>query len=134
MSPYLEKKHAEVRLCAQLSDSSCCMHAIISITGTVLNSDKANATFNINAEQYISFSKLDSIYHFSVLSIHAMVNKAKYRNKKPTPSKNTNLIIVSILLYIELNEDTKQLSLFHIVASNIGFLRRSTIPAWTKCI
>ena len=100
---------------------------LLDFSGTVFNCDKDLLSFDVNAEQYLSFYK--SHRALPTLLIRATLDAMRYKNKKPLPSNNSIVSVLGLITHIDINEDTGLPLLFHVVVDHIGFLGKSSVPA-----
>jgi|SRR5712672_3056294 len=92
----------------------------ISVSGAVVNINRAQGFFKCNALQYMTFFK--DHWHLSMLPIRAHFNNTHYKNKKPLPSNNSYIAVKGFLNQIIFNPNTGQPLFFQISAKNISFL------------
>jgi hypothetical protein len=95
--------------------------SFINVTGCVLNSNKADGIFDIDARQYTTLYK-----NTSSLPVRAHFNSTKYKGKKPTPSDKTFVSVEGALLNVE-TDPAGHVERFIITVDYITFLGKATV-------
>jgi hypothetical protein len=86
----------------------------VTFAGSAFNCDKENGVFDCEPTQYTSFFK-DRLTQ-------------KYKNKKPVPPNNTNIVVEGFLHHVEFHPKEEHPLLFHVTLNNIAFLGKSSFP------
>jgi hypothetical protein len=94
----------------------------INVSGAVLNSNKTDSFFQVNAAQYTSYYKSNRT--LSILPVQAYFNSNKYKTKKPIPSNNMYVSVEGFLEDIE-TDSSGLATRFHVSIDNISFLGRA---------
>jgi hypothetical protein len=100
----------------------------VNVSGIAINSNKADAVFDVNAGQYTSHYKTNKT--LSVFPVRCNFASNKYKLKKPIPNENSYVAVEGSLGDIE-NDSTGQATLFHVSVDNINFLGKATISSST---
>jgi len=88
----------------------------VTVSGAALNCNAIEHTFDINANQYTSFYKDNSMF-----PVHADFNRNKYRRRFPDPSANAFVCIDAFLTNVIFNNFGHPTS-FQVVIDRINFL------------
>ena len=100
-------------------------HAYVNVSSAIVNSNKTEESFEINAPRYTSYYKNNCT--LSMLPVQAYFNFSKYRTKKPILSNNTYVSIKGFLDNVE-TDTSGHATTFHVSIDNINFLGRAALP------
>ncbi|KAF7372299.1 hypothetical protein MVEN_00090000 [Mycena venus] len=98
----------------------------IAICGVPTNIDRDNATFDLNAEQYLHATRSSEAFPTQCI----IPNSPKFKNYKPIPSKGKSVSVTGFLTGLERNED-KTVKYFIVDVDTVTFLGQpagSTAP------
>jgi hypothetical protein len=65
--------------------------------------------------------------NLSTFPIHAHFDKNHYKNKKPLPTHNSNVVVEGFLKRIETTPSMGEVSLFHVSVDNLHFLGKAVL-------
>ncbi|KAJ6492601.1 hypothetical protein DFH09DRAFT_1338303 [Mycena vulgaris] len=108
-------------------DFDLCHHIFVTICGVPTNINRDDATFHLNAEQYISATKSSEVFPARCL----IPDTPKFKKYKPIPAKGNSVSITGFLTGLERNDD-KTIKHFIIDVESVTFLGKAAGSAVPK--
>ena len=112
-----------------------CIPPYFQVTGVAMEVSKAEATFEVNVEQYISSTKSDPSQQAGGRSkpttrfLCHIPDSPRYRNGKPMPSNNRWVTICGYVTGVDMSSDNSEVEQFRINIENVAFCGPYTPPA-----